>query len=138
MLRTLIGLAVGAIIGLGAIYASQLLGHVIFPFPSMDPLDPAKRGVLAHMSFAAQAWVVGGYAIGVLIGGLLANWIADARWPAVLVALMVVGVFFATLTIARQPFWMQAAGILLPLLTGLAVASAVGRKRLAQPGPSRF
>lgn len=138
MLRTLVGLAVGAIVSLGAIYAWQLLGHMIFPFPNMDPLDPNKREMLAHMSFAAQAWVVGGYAVGVAVGGLLGNWITDARWPAVMIAVMTVGAFFATLTIARQPLWMQVAGILLPLLVGLAVAATVGTRRMAQPNPSRF
>ena len=138
MLRNLFGLAVGAIVGLGAIYAWQLLGHLIFPFPTMDPLDPAKREMLAHMSFLAQAWIVGGYAVGVAVGGLLGNWIADARWPAVMIAVMTVGAFFATLTIARQPLWMQVVGILLPLLVGLAVAATLGTRRMAQPSPSRF
>ena len=132
MLRNLFGLAVGAIVGLGAIYAWQLLGHLIFPFPTMDPLDPAKREMLAHMSFLAQAWVVG-----VVVGGLLGNWIADARWPAVLIAMMVVGAFFATLTVARHPFWMQVSGIVLPLLAGLAVAATVGRRTLTEISPSR-
>ena len=130
MFRTLLGLIVGAAVGLGGLYAWQLLGHVIFPFPNMDPTDPAKREMLASMSFAAQAWVVGGYAVGVAAGGLLGNWIADARWPAMCIALMVVGAFFATLTIAPQPFWMQAAGIVLPLLAGLAIAATVGRRTL--------
>ena len=137
MLRTLVGLAVGVVVSLGAIYAWQLLGHLIFPFPSMDPLDPAKREMLAHMSFLAQAWVVGGAAVGVVVGGLLGNWIADARWPAVLIAMMVVGAFFATLTVARHPFWMQVSGIVLPLLAGLAVAATVGRRTLTEISPSR-
>lgn len=130
MFRALLGLAVGAAVGLAGVYAWQRLGHVIFPFPTMDPTDPLKRQVLAQMSFAAQGWVVGGYAVGVAVGGLLGNWIADARWPAVLIAVMVAGAFFATLTTAPHPFWMQVAGVLLPLLAGLAVAATVGRRRL--------
>ena len=85
--------------------------------------------MMAHMSFAAQAWVVGGYAVGVAIGGLIANWIANARWPAVLIAVMVAGAYFVTLTGAPHPFWMQVAGILLPFLVGLAVAATIGRRR---------
>ncbi len=133
MLRILFGLVVGAAVALGGLYAWQLLGHVIFPFHTMDPLDPGKREMLAHMSFAPQAWVVGGFAIGVAVGGLLGNWIADARWPAVFVAMIVVGVFFATLTVAPLPFWMQVSGILLPVLTGVAVAARVGRRTLMEP-----
>lgn len=130
MFRMLLGLTLGAVIGLAAIYAWQLLGHLIFPFPTMDPLDPMKRAILVNMSFAAQAWVVVGYAVGVAVGGLVGNWIADARWPAVLIAVMVAGVYFVTLTSAPHPFWMQAAGILLPVLAGLAVAAKVGRRTL--------
>lgn len=133
MFRTLFGLVAGAAVGLAGIYAWQLLGHVIFPFHTMDPMDPAKRSMLAQMSFAAQAWVVGGYVVGVVVGGLLGNWIADARWPAVFIGLMVMGAFFATLTAAPHPFWMQVAGILLPLLAGLAVAATVGRRTLIEP-----
>jgi MFS family permease len=130
MLRTLLGLAAGAAVGLAAVYAWQLLGHAIFPFPTTDPTDPLKREMLVNMSFAAQAWVVGGYAVGVTVGGLLGNWIADARWPAMVIALIVAGAFFATLTLAPHPFWMQVAGILLPLLAGIAVAATVGRRTL--------
>src|SRR6478609_5164982 len=122
MFRTLLGMVAGAAVGFAGIYAWQLLGHVIFPFPTMDPRDPVKREMLAHMSFAAQAWVVGGYAVGVAVGGLLGNWIADARWPAMLIAVMVAGAFLATLTAAPHPFWMQVTGLLLPLLAGVVVA----------------
>ena len=80
------------------------------------------------MSFAAQAWVVAGYAVGVLVGGLIGNWIANARWPAVLIAVMVAGAYFVTLTAAPHPFWMQVTGILAPFLAGLAVAATVGRR----------
>ncbi len=133
MFRNLLGLAAGAAIALAVVYAWQLLGHAIFPFPTMDPRDPIKREMLAHMPFAAQAWVVGGYVVGVAVGGLLGNWIADARWPAVLIAVMIAGAFFATLTAAPHPFWFQAAGIALPLLTGLAVAVTVGRRTFIEP-----
>jgi len=132
MIRKILGLIVGAAVGLGVLYAWQLLGHVIFPFPTMNPTEPGKREMLANMSFAAQAWVLGGYAVGVAVGGLLGNRIADARWPAMLIAFMVTGVFFVTLTAAPHPFWMQVAGILLPLLAGLAVAATVGRSTLVE------
>jgi len=133
MLRTLLGVAVGAAVGLGVVYGWQLLGHVIFPLlSSIDPTDPAKRTVLVNSaSFAAQAWVVAGYAVGVVVGGLLGNLIADARWPAMFVAVMVTAAYFATLTLAPHPFWMQVTGILLPLLAGFAIAANVGRQTLA-------
>jgi len=127
MFRNILGLAAGAAVALAGVYAWQLLGHFIFPFGTMDPRDPGKREMLAHMSFAAQAWVVGGYAVGVAVGGLLGNRIADARWPAVLIALMVAGAFFATLTMAPHPFWIQAAGLALPIVTGVVVAVTVGQ-----------
>ncbi|HEY2358837.1 MAG TPA: hypothetical protein VGH86_15395 [Phenylobacterium sp.] len=128
MFRALLGLAAGAAVGLAVVYAWQQLGHAIFPFPTKDPTDPLKREMLGHMTFAAQAWVVGGYVVGGTVGGLVGNWIADARWPAVFVALMVAGAFYATLTAAALPFWMQVTGIVLPLLAGLAVAATVGRR----------
>lgn len=96
----------------------------------MDPTDPVKRQLLAEMPLTAQAWVVAGYAVGVAVGGLLGNWIADARWPAVCIAMMVVGAFFATLTVAPHPFWIQVAGVLLPFMVGIAVAARVGRRTL--------
>lgn len=130
MLRILLGLVVGAVVALAAVYLWQLAGHSIFAFGVQYPLDPLKRPILVQLTFPAQAWVVAGYVFGVVVGGALGNWIADARWPAVFIAVMVVGLYFATLTAARHPFWMQAAGILLPFLTGLVLAKTVGRRRL--------
>jgi MFS family permease len=132
MLRTLVGLVAAVLVGLGVLYGWQLLGHMIFPFlRGIDLNDPAKRTVLVNStSFPAQAWVVGGYAVAVAVGGLLGNWIADARWPAMAVAVMVVGAYFATLTVAPHPFWMQVMGLLLPLLVGVVVAANVGRRTL--------
>ena len=132
MLRSLLGVAVGGAVGLGAIYGWQLLGHQIFPqLSGIDPTDPLKRMVLVNsMSFAARSWVVAGYAVGVVVGGFLANLIADARWPSVALAMTTAGVFFGTLTFAPHPFWMQLTGILLPLLAGLGIAARVGRRTL--------
>ena len=137
MLRALSGVVAGAVVALGVVYGWQLLGHMIFPFPAgMDPTDPAKRVVLVEsMSFAAQAWVVAGYVVGVAVGGLLGNRISDARWPAMLVACMVAGVFFTTLTVMPHPFWMQVTGVLLPLVAGVGVAANVGRRTLIDPEP---
>ena len=130
MLRTGLGVAAAVLVGLGVVYGWQLLGHMIFPvLQGIDVNDPAKRTVLVNsMSLPAQAWVVGGYAVGAAVGGLLGNWISDARWPAMGVALMLAGAFFATLTSTPHPFWMQAAGILAPLLVGVGVAMYVGRR----------
>ena len=132
MLRALLGLVVGAAVAFVAVYGWQLLGHLIFSFPvHMDPRDPLNREMLvSSMSWRAQAWVVGGYAVGVAVGGLLGNLIADARWPVMLVAVMIVGAFAATLTVTPHPFWMMAAGIVMPIGAGLTVAAYVGRRTL--------
>ena len=51
MLRSLLGVAVGGAVGLGAIYGWQLLGHQIFPqLSGIDPTDPLKRMVLVNNS----------------------------------------------------------------------------------------
>ena len=131
-MRAFLGLAAGAAIAFGAVYGWQLLGHLIFPFPvPMDPADPLNREVLVgSMPFPAKAWVVGGYAVGVAAGGFIGNLIADARWPAIAIAVMVAGAFFATLTVTPHPLWMQALGLVLPLAAGLAIAAKVGRRTL--------
>ena len=132
MLRALLGLVAAMLVGLGVLYGWQLLGHAIFPFlRDVEVTDSVKRMVLVESkSVPAQAWVVGGYAVAVAVGGLLGNWIADARWPAMAVALMLMSTFFATLTSSPHPLWMQVTGMLLPLLVGIGVAAKVGRRTL--------
>ena len=132
MLRTGLGVAAAVLVGLGVVYGWQLLGHMIFPvLQGVDVNDPAKRAVLVNSnSVPAQAWVVAGYPVGAAVGGLLGNWISDARWPAMGVAVMMAGAFFATLTSTPHPFWMQVMGILSPLLVGVGVAMNIGHRRL--------
>jgi hypothetical protein len=139
MLRGLVCALLGAGLALGLIYGWQLLGHAVFAFPSsMSPMDPEKREFLLNaMGFKAQAWTVVGYPIGAAVAGVAANFLADARWPSVFVALVVAGAFFATLTIAPHPFWMEASGLALTMLAGVAAAAAVGTRTLMDddPGP---
>jgi hypothetical protein len=132
MLKGLVCMLVGAALALGLTYGWQLLGHMIFAFPQgMSPLDPNNRAFLMRsMPFAAQAWTVLGFSVGVAVAGALANFLSDARWPSMFVAFVVVGAFFATLTAMSHPLWFQLAGVVLPLLVGGVVSASVGRRRL--------
>ena len=129
MLRTVLGTVAGAAIAVGVIYGWEIAGHRLFPLPAgVDLSDPADTATLVQqMPLIAQAWVVAGYVIGVAVGGSVANLVVRARWPALVVALLVAGAFVATLTMLPHPLWMQIAGVALPLLGGIGVAANAGR-----------
>ncbi|MET0272253.1 MAG: hypothetical protein ABW360_04630 [Phenylobacterium sp.] len=126
MLRLVLGTMAGVVLAMVAIVTLEAVGHQLFPVTGVDPSDPqALDSLVSHMSLAAQAFVIFGWTAGAALGGTVANLIARRRWPAIIVGGAIAASTVLNLLVLPHPLWMQAAGVLMPLLAGLAVARKV-------------
>jgi hypothetical protein len=118
MMRRALGVIVGVAVAMLTITLVEMIGHQLFPPPpGADMRDPAQVAqAMALMPFAAKLWVTLAWFLGSLAGALAG--LAVSRWSAVawIVAAFVIAGAIWSYTVIAHPLWMQAAGLLLPLL----------------------
>lgn len=112
--RRLGGAVAGVVAAVITIMAIEWVGHLL----SGAPADPAKATV-PMMLWVVAAWTVG-TVVGATVAARAAQWGPAAWAPA---ALVVFGVAMTAITILA-PWWMTAAGIVLPVL----IAALVSRR----------
>jgi hypothetical protein len=126
-MRKLVGVLLGATIGLAAIYGLWRLNTAMFAWRPADFSDPASLSAMIDAApLTAKAMMAGGWFMGALVGGLVgvraAAW-ATAGWiVAVLIALA--GVY--QIVEVPHPLWMQVAAVVTPFLAGFVVSGASG------------
>jgi hypothetical protein len=127
MLRAIGGTVLGCVAAFAIVWAVEMASSTAFPLPE-PAKDPAQLGALMDdIPLAAKLAVVGGWWLGTAFGGWIAVSVARARWPALVVGvLMTCAVIFNIVTIPH-PLWMQVAGVLGPL----AIAGLLWRPRRA-------
>lgn len=112
--RRLGGAVAGVAVAVITIMAIEWVGHRV----TGAPADPAQA-TLPMMLWVVVAWTIG-TAVGAIIAAKIALWGPAAWAPA---ALVVFGVAMTAMTIPA-PWWMTAAGIVLPVL----IAARVSRR----------
>ncbi len=119
MLKVVLGLVVGVVAAFGTVYVLELLAHQIFPgvVVSGENAGPIPVGM--------QIFIILAYLVGAFVGGLVGGRIADRRWVAWTVALVVVASAVASIFVVRQPLLMSIAGIIAPLIGGFLAARMV-------------
>ncbi|WP_380878941.1 hypothetical protein ACFB49_19450 [Sphingomonas sp. DBB INV C78] len=118
MLKLFLGIAVGIVIAFMTVAIAESVGHQLYPLPaSIDPRDAAQlAGVMDAVPFGAKAVVLAAWFLGALIGGYLANRIADRAIAGWVVAAAVILSAVATMLVIPHPLWMWAGGMVLPVL----------------------
>lgn len=118
MMRRALGVVVGVVVAMLTITLVEMIGHLLFPPPpGADMRDSAQVAqVVASISLPAKIWVTLAWFLGSLAGAFAG--LAVARWDAVawIVAAVVIAGAIWSYTMIPHPLWMQAAGVLLPLL----------------------
>lgn len=119
--RIIISIAVGIAAAIAAIWAVEMISHMLHPLPaSLDIWNRSQVGnYIGSMPAAAQALVVLAWLLGPLIGGALAVRIAERRWAAWPVAGLIAAAGIANILYYNHPLWMQIAAAVAPLLGGL-------------------
>lgn len=121
VLRITGGSIVGALIAVITLFVWEVIGHTIFEVPAgLDPNKPEEaRAYVAALPFEAKIWVVGGWLVAALFGGLVARALTGKKWPAWIPAIVILAATFANfVALPFHPWWMIAAGIAAPLLAG--------------------
>ena len=139
MLRGIFALAAGLFAAMILITGSGLLSAKwLFPPPAgLDLRDAAQVAAFAaSLSPAALLWILGGWLLGALVGGVVSARLADQYElaPPVLVGLFIAaGTWLNALSIPH-PAWMVALGVLLPIPAALLGARLVRR---VSPAPGK-
>ena len=133
MLRIILGIVGGVIAGFVAIWLTDMIGHSIYPISSDVSIgNPEQMGALIRgMPAGAQAFVVAAWFAGALVGGIVANLIADQRWTAWVIAGFVALASILNILMIPHPEWMQISAVVAPLLGGLIAAHLARPRREA-------
>ncbi len=117
MLRSVLGIVLGFVLGTAVIAGLETLGHVIYPpAKEVDFHNPeAVKAYMAVIPLGALLFVLLAFAAGAFVGGWVAAWVAR-RAPA-LHALIVGGFFLlagiANLMMIPHPLWFAIVNLLI-------------------------
>ena len=117
-MRIVLGVIGGIVVAVLCVWVIELVGHTVFPVPAnIDPYNPAHaERLMAALPAGAFAFVLAGWFIGSLVGGWLANRIAQRRYAGWFVATFVICAGAYMMTIFPHPIWMWVLGIALPIV----------------------
>lgn len=116
-------------IGAVAAFLVESVGHIVYPPPEgTDLSDPEQlRTIMESVPTGALLFVLGAWAIGSYLGGMVATILARAaQWPGVAVGgLMLLGGIY-TMIIIPHPWWMAAAGVIVLFVPAWIAARQFG------------
>ncbi|HLL58856.1 MAG TPA: hypothetical protein VK391_03080 [Allosphingosinicella sp.] len=119
--RIIGGILAGIVSAFAAIWLIEFVGHSVYPVRSdvnqgnVEEMASLIRG----MPVGAQAFVVLAWLVGAMAGGVVANSIANRRWPAWPVAALVAAASILNILMIPHPEWMQIGAVVAPVLGGL-------------------
>ena len=117
-MRLVLGVIAGFVVAILCVLAIEALGHSLYPPPAgIDATDPAdQKRLMAVMPDAAKAFVIAGWFLGALLGGLVANKVARRALAGWIVAALIVAGGAYSMVAFPHPMWMIVGGVLLPLV----------------------
>lgn len=115
MLRRILAVIAGIIVGSIGIWLMERLGHTLYPFPAdlkPDNLEGFKTYV-ESLPFMGKFIVILGYALGALLSGFVATKVANNNQPAAAIICGVIFLFFTiyNMTVLPTPIWFWVLGI---------------------------
>ncbi len=135
MLRSVLAVLAGLVLGMFTIMAVESVIPLVYPMPrAIDPADTdAMRTTLANMPVGAFVILMAGWALGALSGGLLAARLATTWfYKAPLAHALAVGLVqtagaIANFTMLPHPTWVLVAGLVVFIPMAL-LGGALGRR----------
>jgi hypothetical protein len=120
-MRAFLGIIVGIVVALAAASCVAVIGGWLFPTPLQRAIEMTPDGVrsaFGDMPLGARltlvvAWLAGGFA-----AGAVAKAISRQRWAAWTVIILFALYALATVLLLPMPAWLQALGIVAPLVGG--------------------
>ncbi|MFA5965921.1 MAG: hypothetical protein WC804_18040 [Sphingomonas sp.] len=132
MIRKILGVVAGIVIGYMIILAADALNQWLYPIPvDLDPSDDAAMSAYAFaLPLPVRLIYVGGWFIGTFCGAWLSMRISDWRYGGWIIALLVIADGVLRNLQFAEPLWMEVAAILAPLL-----GAWLGARLHAKPYP---
>lgn len=116
MLRKILAVIGGYLLGSICIYLVQMLGHQIYPLPEgMDPYDAdAFSKYVETAPFMAIFMVIIAYAIGMIVAGFASTKIAgdNKKMYAIICGIIYLVCTIINLVLIPSPIWFMVAAIL--------------------------
>ena len=132
MLKKILAVIAGIIVGSICIWAIETLNHVIHPYPEgMKPNDmEGFKNYIENLPFLGKFMVIVGYAVGALVSGFVATKISKDEKPTAALICGVIFVFFTiyNMTVLPTPIWFWILGILVWILVLAGYKLALNKK----------
>lgn len=121
MLRSVLAVIAGVVVGSLAVFAFEFVGHAAFPAAvAIDKTNPEQLRRLAEITpLGAKLFVVAGWFAGAFVGGVVALLIAK-RWAPVawVVAASFLGLTATNFAAIPHPVWMEIGAVVVCALGG--------------------
>lgn len=132
MLKKIMAVIAGIIVGSICVWAVETVNHLIYPYPEgMKPGDmEGFKNYIEALPFLGKFMVIIGYALGALVSGFIATKISKDGKPT---AALICGIIFLVFTIYNMtvlptPIWFWVLGILVWTLVLAGYKLALNKK----------
>jgi hypothetical protein len=129
----------GVLAGLAAAIATAMLisfaGGFLVPAPASVDISTTESIRSAYSSLGREAQLLGivSWALGALVGALVAKRIAGRPWAAWTVAAIVTLYQLASVLLLPMPGWMQVLALVLPIVAGFLANHLVATREIVEP-----
>jgi hypothetical protein len=125
MLRGVLGVILGIVVGGLSIGGAEAIGHKIYPPPpGLDLGVPGATATLMEtISLEAKIAVVAAWAVGVFLGSATAILVSGRQsWPAWVAALVLFSAALVTMDMIPHPAWMVWTATAMTLVSAISAA----------------
>lgn len=129
MLRIILGVIAGIIVGSVCVWGVETLNHILHPYPAgMKANDmEAFKSYIENLPFSGKFLVIVGYALGALVSGFISTKIArnGKHTAAIICGLIFLSFTIYNMVVLPTPIWFWVLGILVwgLVLVGYKLAS---------------
>ncbi|HYD87036.1 MAG TPA: hypothetical protein VEA80_06155 [Vitreimonas sp.] len=109
ILRIILGVVLGAALGLGVVMAGDVLNHLVFPPTTLEKFVADVRAVPAHKLAALPV----AYALAAFVAAFAGAKIAARVWAGWIAGGLLTAATFANLVMIAHPLWFTAACVVL-------------------------
>ncbi|WP_411812512.1 hypothetical protein ACLB9Y_05230 [Chryseobacterium scophthalmum] len=132
MLKKILAVVAGIIVGSICVWAVETLNHMLYPYPEGMKLGDMEgfKNYIETLPFLGKFMVIIGYALGALVSGFIATKISKDGKPT---AALICGIIFLVFTIYNMtvlptPIWFWVLGILVWTLVLAGYRLALNKK----------
>lgn len=115
MLRRILAVIAGIIVGSIGIWLIERLGHSLYPLPAgLKPTDmEGFKTYVENLPFMGKFIVILGYALGALLSGFVATKVANNNKPTAAIICGIIFMFFTiyNMVVLPTPAWFWVLGI---------------------------